>query len=340
MRKGFDARDGPFSGSYDPATFRTRPGMRWGHEESDSEPDSEKESELASEPKSESGQEQERLFGIGPRPRQPEQQKPRSRPTKSTQTPQYPIPRPTVCNPEASRPYHQFKYQIPKERVWIRDEMFYKKPGTRVDLTCDLDAMAYESVKSIWIKDGIWRSEWSDMPGMKWMYEGPEEEKLVETPAAASSVKRGQPEVIFGLAAPPFNVTHGRIDGNLGSAPADAEASGTERRAGGRTREASIFQPVVTHSAQDAEEATRRNIGIATSHLAARGVFSPPGRSKRSRCSDVTEDEQPPKRLRHNSRHSAIFCEESDATDTNEQHDLRTPVTKHEGCCCVMCLYR
>ncbi|RMZ85094.1 hypothetical protein DV738_g75, partial [Chaetothyriales sp. CBS 135597] len=64
--------------------------------------------------------------------------------------PRYPIPIPTVRNPEASRPYHQFVYQISKEREWIQDEMAHTAPGS----VFDLDAMAYESVKNNWIKDG------------------------------------------------------------------------------------------------------------------------------------------------------------------------------------------
>ncbi|EEP79878.1 predicted protein [Uncinocarpus reesii 1704] len=80
-------------------------------------------------------------------------------------------------DPEASRPYYQFLAQISHEREWIKDELEYKR--TR---TFDIDAMAYESVKKNWIEDGVWDSEWGDLPGMTWRHEYPMENEADERP--------------------------------------------------------------------------------------------------------------------------------------------------------------
>lgn len=93
---------GSFFGPHNPTTSESAPGARWGHEESDPEPESE------SEPKSEPEQEQRPIFGIfGLGIGQPRRPKPRPRPIRYTQTPlgpiaQYPVPRPTVRNPDIS----------------------------------------------------------------------------------------------------------------------------------------------------------------------------------------------------------------------------------------------
>jgi hypothetical protein len=68
----------------------------------------------------------------------------------------------------ASRPYHQFRYQVLKEREWIEDEP--------ISDTIDIDAKAYEDVKARWIEQKIWDSRWGDMPGMTLIHEEPFEE--------------------------------------------------------------------------------------------------------------------------------------------------------------------
>ncbi|KAF1962522.1 hypothetical protein CC80DRAFT_162235 [Byssothecium circinans] len=67
----------------------------------------------------------------------------------------------------ASRPYHQFLFQVSKEREWISDELLFKRSTGRVDI----DAMAYESVKKIWIEDELWNPTWGELPGMTWRHE-------------------------------------------------------------------------------------------------------------------------------------------------------------------------
>ena len=68
----------------------------------------------------------------------------------------------------ASRPYHQFVYQISKEREWLEDEMY--------DGVVDFDREAYKNVKNSWIKQKIWNPKWDDIPGRTWIHEEPDEE--------------------------------------------------------------------------------------------------------------------------------------------------------------------
>lgn len=73
----------------------------------------------------------------------------------------------------ASRPYYQFLYQISKECEWITDE-HQSRPST--GYVVDIENEAFESVKKMWIEDGIWNFNWDDMPGMTWNHEDPDEE--------------------------------------------------------------------------------------------------------------------------------------------------------------------
>ncbi|KAH8729166.1 hypothetical protein BGZ61DRAFT_491617 [Ilyonectria robusta] len=330
---------GPFSGPYNATTSESWPGARWGHKENDREPESEPESE----PKSEPEQERPPIFGIfGLGVGQPKRPRPR-RQLPPGPVPIYLIPTPTVRNPEASRPYDQFLYQITKERDWIKDETDYKQPGSAIDL----DAVAYQGVKKNWIKNGIWNPKWDDLPGRTWIYEEPEEEVVVEAPAASDDSGRrpsdtaddrqqthGPRHPSLFRPAPIPEVTNGRTDGGPTRAPGGAEASNAEGRPSGRTRESSSRQLTVTHGTQDPEQPPRRSLRSARPSQAETGgssaatcLSSPPCQSKRSRCSDAVEHEQPPKRPRHNTRHSVLSSH--NASDTNkESHNSKTVVTK------------
>lgn len=80
---------------------------------------------------------------------------------------------------EASRPYHQFVYQISKERERIQDE---SANGEGTD-AADINTRAYENVKNTWTKRGIWNGRWGILPGMSWKHEGPLEEEAADDPA-------------------------------------------------------------------------------------------------------------------------------------------------------------
>lgn len=118
------------------------------------------------------------------------------------------------------------------------------------DSVIDLDAMAYQGVKNNWIKDGIWNPKWDELPGRTWIHEEPEEEEMVEAPAASDDAGRRPSDTadddrqqahgprhpnLFGPAPIP-EVTNGRTDGRPARAPRGAEASNAETRPSGRTR--------------------------------------------------------------------------------------------------------
>jgi len=70
---------------------------------------------------------------------------------------------------QLSRPCHQFVHQFCEERQWMK--MGLSKEGQ--DQHSNLDTRAYESVKSRWIRDGIWDDDWSLIPGVSWKHERP-----------------------------------------------------------------------------------------------------------------------------------------------------------------------
>lgn len=180
---------GPFWGAFSCAVSDARPGSRWGHEEyPDLDPEPEQQQQQQQE--GEGDEENRPLFGNHPPPPKPPT-KP-SRPVKYIRTlfgrvPKTANPRPTVSNPKASRPYEQFKYQMAKERQWLRDEGFHQALMNRADLPrVNLDEMAFESVKNNWKQDGVWNPQWGDVPGPKWTHEDPcPEEEDFESPAAS-----------------------------------------------------------------------------------------------------------------------------------------------------------
>jgi hypothetical protein len=86
----------------------------------------------------------------------------------------------------ASRPYHQFLYQVSKECGWIEDELQHQGSAGSVDIK----AKAYENVKKIWIEDQIWNFKWGELPGMTWMHEEPYEE--VEAPNGLAAGSAGK----------------------------------------------------------------------------------------------------------------------------------------------------
>lgn len=111
---------------------------------------------------------------------------------------------------EASKPYHQFVYQVSKERERMCGESV--TPGDAENVPVDINTQAYENVKSIWSKRGIWDSRWGILPGMSWKHEHPLED-FVEYTRPAQPVENGDdgeaepanpPVFTFGL---PSNVS-------------------------------------------------------------------------------------------------------------------------------------
>ncbi|KAG5987144.1 hypothetical protein E4U54_005107 [Claviceps lovelessii] len=89
---------------------------------------------------------------------------------------------------EASRPYHQFIFQISRER----ERLMRPKPQGQQDFNAvelgdaanaaataaavdavSINTRAYENVKKTWIRRGIWNQKWGILPGMSWKHEEP-----------------------------------------------------------------------------------------------------------------------------------------------------------------------
>lgn len=74
---------------------------------------------------------------------------------------------PEVRDIGASRPKHQFAYQLSKEYEWIKDELDFREPGHHHDVS----RLARYSLRENWIQDGIWSSAWGSLPGSEWEHE-------------------------------------------------------------------------------------------------------------------------------------------------------------------------
>jgi len=92
---------------------------------------------------------------------------------------------------EASRPYHQFIYQISREREQI-EAQFRDGESTGI---ADINTRAYENIKDIWVQWKIWNSKWGILPGMSWKHEEPIEEDTADSP-----VEHAQPPISNGEA--------------------------------------------------------------------------------------------------------------------------------------------
>jgi len=109
---------------------------------------------------------------------------------------------------EASRPFHQFVYQVSKESERIQDEL---ESGEAAAPT-DINTIAYENVKNIWIERKIWNSKWGVLPGISWKHEDPLEGELADgpVPIQTDTIRNGNNGEaveaplarIFGLSAP------------------------------------------------------------------------------------------------------------------------------------------
>ncbi|KAI9767589.1 MAG: hypothetical protein M1840_005626 [Geoglossum simile] len=129
---------------------------------------------------------------------------------------------------EASRPYHQFVYQISKECERIQDN------------SADINTRAYENVRNTWIKRRIWNGRWGIMPGMSWKHEDPFEEESTDDPAfvpadsvANSSHNVGEAPIrrIFGSPSPVASnhrQTSGILNTSQQGSSADADSASLE----------------------------------------------------------------------------------------------------------------
>ena len=103
---------------------------------------------------------------------------------------------------EASRPYHQFVYQISKERERIQEESANREGAD----AADINTRAYEIVKNTWTKRGIWKTRWGVLPGISWKHEQPLEDEGADGPIPVSetATRNAQPPVSNGAGQAPF----------------------------------------------------------------------------------------------------------------------------------------
>ena len=134
---------------------------------------------------------------------------------------------------EASRPYHQFLYQISRERERIQKE----SADTEGPDAADINTVAYENVKNAWTKQKTWISKWGVLPGMSWKHEGSFEEQAAESlaPVPANRPVNGSHEAgeasfkrIFGPPSPVESNHHhasGALKPSQQEVPADIDST-------------------------------------------------------------------------------------------------------------------
>lgn len=87
---------------------------------------------------------------------------------------------------EASRPFHQFLWQLSKERECIHEGgMFDTIADSNDSAPLDINTQAYNNVKSTWVNRGIWDKEWGIIPGMSWKHERPKGLRTLSEPSPA-----------------------------------------------------------------------------------------------------------------------------------------------------------
>lgn len=70
---------------------------------------------------------------------------------------------------EASRPCHQFTFQVNRERE--RLQLKWQLGDNPATLQPDINTIAYNNVKERWVKRHIWDERWGILPGMRWRHE-------------------------------------------------------------------------------------------------------------------------------------------------------------------------
>ncbi|EKD16541.1 uncharacterized protein L3040_001281 [Drepanopeziza brunnea f. sp. 'multigermtubi'] len=139
------------------------------------------------------------------------------------------------CKHKASRPYHQFVYQISIERERIQEEHEHEECASAPDIS----TKSYENFKNTWTRRGIWDKRWDVLPGMSWKHERPFEEIVREEmgndPTPATPLMDGSDEApsirIFGshsLAQSNERQVPGASSSSQQGPPVDIASAGSE----------------------------------------------------------------------------------------------------------------
>ncbi|PVH70380.1 hypothetical protein DL98DRAFT_619623 [Cadophora sp. DSE1049] len=170
---------------------------------------------------------------------------------------------------EASPPYHQFVYQISKERKRIQEE---STNGEGAD-AADINTRAYENVKNRWTKPGIWNKRW-DGPNLA----DADEEPLEETadgpaPVRANSLVNGShgareapTRLIFGSPSP-VESNHRQASGVMNksqqgpSAAIDSASRSSKRRPSQKEGQPSSASLGPVHSSKVSKPAVKKKPG-------------------------------------------------------------------------------
>ncbi|MCJ1349691.1 hypothetical protein MMC31_007932 [Peltigera leucophlebia] len=120
----------------------------------------------------------------------------------------------TTFQREASRPHHQFRYQLSREIERVQNEPQHQILPTRSNIEDD----AYNTVRARWVELGIWDLKWSKYPGMSWKHETANDDVALERPhtvdfGAAPTVKKlpqNRPQIYEPITSTQLNRASGR----------------------------------------------------------------------------------------------------------------------------------
>lgn len=194
---------------------------------------------------------------------------------------------------EASRPFHQFIYQVSKERERIERE---SGPDGLLSLNLtDINTKAYENVKNSWMKPGIWNRKWGILPGMSWKHEQPLEEMLAAEigPAPLSRDREATTTECEGIYAPiqlfgppsPVNLNNSSGPGHTNASQKMPTALDLATPQKGNENESLIASNKLWHlpdSGQDGRSAEQQQQPFVISDTPVSATVLP-RRSKRSR---------------------------------------------------------
>jgi len=158
---------------------------------------------------------------------------------------------------EASRPVHQFVYQVSKERERIQDELGSGEAPAPT-APADINTRAYENVKNIWIKRKIWNSKWGILPGMSWKHEDPLEEELADSPVPiqTDTLRNGNNDEA--VEAPPARIFGSSTPAETNRRQVSSKMNASQRGQSANTESAGLANGDVEHSTLELNSASQR----------------------------------------------------------------------------------